>query len=306
MFAQFRDVEQQIAGRAAVCDLAELRLDAVRAHGVVGLLGVLTVVGQVVVDAVLPAPQLFRQSAHDAVASIVPDQDDVLGKIELAGLVVRQHLAVQGKVKYRCAVRFHEAFGQRYLIANRADKHPVFLVLRGAFGEPIGRVCSAAKPDRPNDVQILVFLDSGLPVGLDALAVGGPVVVALDSPLLGEAESLVAEGVRQQDVVVMGGIDQAPVAGELLHRKGAIRPGKGRYLVQTQAQGSLEEAFVPDRVNGAAGVLRVAVAVQGFGQRVLVVMEQAPILESWLTGLVVDGFRPQHLDARRLIAGPVM
>ena len=76
----------------------------------------------------------------------------------------------------------------------------------------------------------------------------------------------------------MGGVIEAPIAGELLDFVAAVHAGVGRHHVHAQAEGGFEEALVPFERN-VAGLLGMAVFVEGAREQVFVVVEEAAVLE---------------------------
>src|SRR5690606_32796218 len=91
-----------------------------------------------------------------------------------------------------------------------------------ALGEGIGVVLSAAQTHRPDGIELAILLDAAAPELEHAFAVGLPVPATADAAFLSQVEALIAEGVAQQDVIVVARVVQAPVAGGLLHLEAAV------------------------------------------------------------------------------------
>src|SRR5215471_15288444 len=83
-------------------------------------------------------------------------------------------------------------------------------------------IFSAAHANGPDCVDVSVLQHAAAPVRQHAFAVREPVPLRLDAALGRQLEANQAKWIRQQCVVMMRGIEQPPVAGELLHLETAV------------------------------------------------------------------------------------
>ncbi len=136
-----------------------------------------------------------------------------------------------------------------------------------------------------------------------ALAVGEPVLVRLHAALGGQVVSGQAERVGDQDVVVVRGVVEAPIAGQ----SSAPRSGGGRGCrappcsCAGAARSRRNACTTPAARRRFAGD---AVGVEGAGQQVLVVVEEAAIVERRRPLREAGAFQHQRIVMLGPVAGP--
>ncbi len=114
-----------------------------------------------------------------------------------------------------------------------------------------------------------------------------------------------AERVRQQNIVVVRSIDQAPVARHLLHFEAAVRPCIWRNHVQAQTQRRLEVAGIP-LGRHVARHQGIPPRIERPRQDILVIVERAAVLEGRRPREEVGLLHHQRIMVLGTMPGPLV